>query len=125
MSARRTATTSSGTCLDVELADGRAIQYLVDGADRRVAKLVDGELQWLLVYAGGLPVARLRPDGSVESVYVYGALAHVPDLVIKGGRTYRLVHDHLGSPRLVVDVETGDIAQRLDYDVHGRVSRRY
>jgi hypothetical protein len=31
----------------------------------------------------------------------------VPDLVIKNGRTYRIIHDHLGSPRLVVDVETG------------------
>jgi RHS repeat-associated protein len=110
-----------GNLLGAELADGRSIQYLVDGADRRVAKLVDGELQWLFVYAGGLPVARLHPDGSVESIYVYGALAHVPDLVIKNGRTYRLVQDHLGSPRLVVDVETGEIAQRLDYDVHGRV----
>jgi RHS repeat-associated protein len=110
-----------GNLLGVDLADGRSIQYLVDGADRRVAKLVDGELQWLFVYAGGLPVARLFPDGSVESIYVYGALAHVPDLVIKAGRTYRILHDHLGSPRLVVDVETGEIAQRLDYDVHGRV----
>jgi RHS repeat-associated protein len=26
-------------------------------------------------------------------------------------------HDHLGSPRLMVDVDTGEIAQRLDYDV--------
>ena len=110
-----------GNLLGVELADGRSIQYLIDGADRRVAKLVDGELQWLLVYAGGLPVARLFPDGSVESIYVYGALAHVPDLVIKDGRTYRLIHDHLGSPRLVVDVDTGEIAQRLDHDVFGRV----
>ncbi len=110
-----------GNLLGVDLSDGRSIQYLIDGADRRVAKLIDGELQWLLVYAGGLPVARLFPDGSVESLYIYGALAHVPDLVIKNGRTYRLIHDHLGSPRLAVDTETGDIAQRLDYDVHGRV----
>jgi RHS repeat-associated protein len=110
-----------GNLLGVELADGRSITYLVDGADRRVAKLVDGEFQWLFAYAGGLPVARLFPDGSVESIYVYGALAHVPDLVIKAGRIYRIIHDHLGSPRLVVDVETGEIAQRLDYDVHGRV----
>jgi RHS repeat-associated protein len=110
-----------GNLLGAELADGRSIQYLVDGADRRVAKLVDGELQWLFAYAGGLPVARLFPDGSVESIYVYGALAHVPDLVIKAARTYRIIHDHLGSPRLVVDTETGEIAQRLDYDVHGRV----
>jgi RHS repeat-associated protein len=110
-----------GNLLGVDLADGRSITYLVDGADRRVAKLVDGELQWLLAYAAGLPVARLFPDGSVESIYVYGALAHVPDLIIKAGRTYRIIHDHLGSPRLVVDAETGEIAQRLDYDVHGRV----
>jgi RHS repeat-associated protein len=110
-----------GNLLGVDLADGRSITYLVDGADRRVAKLVDGELQWLLAYAGGLPIARLHPDGSVESIYIYGALAHVPDLVIKSGRTYRIIHDHLGSPRLVIDVETGEIAQRLDYDVHGRI----
>jgi RHS repeat-associated protein len=110
-----------GNLLGVDLADGRSIQYLIDGADRRVARLVDGALQWLFVYAGGLPVARLFPDGSVESIYVYGALAHVPDLVLKAGGTYRIVHDHLGSPRLVVDVQTGEIAQRLDYDIHGRV----
>jgi RHS repeat-associated protein len=110
-----------GNLLGADLADGRSIQYLVDGIDRRVAKLINGELQWLFVHAGGLPVARLYPDGTVESIYVYGALAHVPDLVIKAGRTYRIVHGHLGSPRLVVDVETGEVAQRLDYDVHGRV----
>jgi RHS repeat-associated protein len=110
-----------GNLLGAELADGRSIQYLIDGADRRVAKLIDGELQWLFAYASGLPVARLYPDGAVESLYVYGALAHVPDVILKAGRTYRIIHDHLGSPRLVVDVETGAIAQRLDYDVHGRV----
>jgi RHS repeat-associated protein len=110
-----------GDLLGVELADGRSIQYLIDGADRRVAKLVDGELQWLFAYAGGLPVARLYPDGSVESLYVYGALAHVPDVILKAGRTYRIIHDHLGSPRLVIDADTGELAQRLDYDVHGRV----
>jgi RHS repeat-associated protein len=110
-----------GNLLGVVLADGRSIEYLVDGADRRVARRVDGALQWLFVYAGGAPVARLFPDGSVESIYVYGALAHVPDLVLKAGRTYRIIHDYLGSPRLVVDVQTGEIAQRLDYDIHGRV----
>jgi YD repeat-containing protein len=30
-----------GNLLGVGLADGRSIQYLVDGADRRMAKLVD------------------------------------------------------------------------------------
>ncbi|MEP0775949.1 MAG: hypothetical protein HRF46_16555, partial [Acidobacteriota bacterium] len=35
--------------------------------------------------------------------------------------TYRLLHDHLGSPRLVVDIATGEIAQELAYDAWGNV----
>ena len=34
-----------GNLLGVALPDGRALEYLVDGADRRVAKRVDGVLQ--------------------------------------------------------------------------------
>jgi RHS repeat-associated protein len=110
-----------GNLLAVGLPDGRVVHYLIDGENRRVAHLVDGQMQWLFAYSSSLPVARLRPDGTVESFYIYGASAHVPDVVIKDGRTYRLVTDHLGSPLLVVDVATGEIAQRLDYDVFGRV----
>jgi len=52
---------------------------------------------------------------------VYGTRANVPDSLVTNGRTYRLVTDHLGSPRLVVDVTTGVVAQRLDYDEFGQV----
>jgi RHS repeat-associated protein len=41
----------------------------------------------------------------------------------KGGATYRIVADHLGSVRLVIDVATGQIAQRLDYDAFGAVTQ--
>ena len=36
--------------------------------------------------------------------------------------TYRLVTDHLGSVRLVVNTSDGAIAQRLDYDAWGQVT---
>jgi len=36
--------------------------------------------------------------------------------------TYRLITDHLGSVRLVVDAATGAIAQRIDYDAWGQVT---
>ena len=36
--------------------------------------------------------------------------------------TYRIVSDHLGSVRLVVDANTGVVAQRLDYDEFGNVT---
>jgi RHS repeat-associated protein len=39
----------------------------------------------------------------------------------RAGTTYRLVRDHLGSVRLVVDVSSGAILQRLDYDEFGRI----
>ena len=35
--------------------------------------------------------------------------------------TYRLVKDHLGSVRFVIDVATGAVVQELDYDAWGRV----
>jgi RHS repeat-associated protein len=43
--------------------------------------------------------------------------------MVKGGTTYRLLTDHLGSVRLVVDTSTGAIAQRLDYDEFGQVTQ--
>jgi RHS repeat-associated protein len=42
--------------------------------------------------------------------------------MIRGGVTYRIISDHLGSPRLVVDVATGNVAQRIDYDEFGVVT---
>ena len=42
--------------------------------------------------------------------------------MVKGGVTYRIITDHLGSPRLVIDVATGEVAQRMDYDEFGRVT---
>jgi RHS repeat-associated protein len=41
--------------------------------------------------------------------------------MIKGGVTYRIISDHLGSPLLVIDVATGVVAQRVDYGEFGDV----
>ncbi len=41
--------------------------------------------------------------------------------MIRGGTTYRFISDERGSPRLVIDSATGEIAQRLNYDAYGRV----
>ncbi len=42
-------------------------------------------------------------------------------LAEKGARTYRLLHDHLGSPRFVVATQTGEVVQELQYDAWGNV----
>ncbi len=42
--------------------------------------------------------------------------------MIKGRNTYRIISDHLGSPRFVINVQDGTIAQELAYDVWGNVT---
>ena len=62
------------------------------------------------------PVAELDGSKNVVSRFVYGSKPNVPDTMIKGGVTYRILSDHLGSLRLVVNTTDGSIAQRIDYD---------
>ena len=53
----------------------------------------------------------------MRATFVYGTRAHVPDaMVMTDGTVYRLITDHLGSVRLVVKAETGEVVQRMDYD---------
>ena len=57
------------------------------------------------------PVAELDGEGNVVARFIYGDKGHVPTYMIKDGATYRIISDHLGSPRLVVEVYTGYVAQ--------------
>jgi len=59
----------------------------------------------------------------VVSRFVYGTRANVPAYMTKGGTTYRLITDHLGSVRLVVNATDGTVAQRIDYDEFGRITQ--
>jgi hypothetical protein len=47
-----------------------------------------------------------------DGTSVYGDRAHVPSYLIKGGITFRIIADHLGSPRLIVNASDGSVAQR-------------
>ena len=67
------------------------------------------------------PVAELDGSGDLVSRFVYVSKGNVPDYMVKGGETYRIISDHLGSPRLVVHATTGAIVQRMDYDEFGQV----
>jgi RHS repeat-associated protein len=107
----------------VTLPNGTQIEYVIDGRHRRVGKKVNGALVQGFLYNGGLtPVAELDGSGNVTARFIYGTRSSVPDYLIKGGITYRIITDHLGSPRLVIDTSTGHIVQRLAYDTFGRVT---
>jgi RHS repeat-associated protein len=74
------------------------------------------------LYEGRLrPVAELDGSGNVVSRFVYATKTNVPDYMERGGKTYRVISDRVGSVRLIVDASTGEVAQRIDYDEFGNI----
>ncbi len=98
------------------------IDYVVDGQNRRIGKKVNGTLTQGFLYQDRLnPVAELDSSGNIAARFVYANKTNIPAYMVKDDNTYRIISDHLGSPRLVVDVDTGDVAQRLEYDIWGNI----
>lgn len=62
-----------------------------------------------------MPVAELDSAGNVSKRYG-------PGYIVKNDTTYRVIKDHLGSVRMVVNSQTGEIAQRIDYDEYGNIT---
>jgi YD repeat-containing protein len=112
-------------------SQNREIQYIIDGQNRRVGRLVlDATTQDIVeeryyLYKDALnPVAELDGDGNVVSRFVYTTRPNVPDYMIRDGVNYRIISDHLGSVLLVVHEDaSGNLAihQRIDYSPFGRV----
>ena len=101
---------------------GTSISYIVDGQNRRIGKKINGMFTQGFLYLNQLhPVAEVDGTGNILSTFVYGSRSHVPDYLTKGDRTYRLISDYLGSVRLVVDIESGVVEQKMNYDVWGKV----
>ncbi|MCK5178755.1 MAG: RHS repeat-associated core domain-containing protein [Candidatus Omnitrophica bacterium] len=111
-----------GNLMDVTLPDGTNISYVIDGQNRRIGKRVNGSLVQGFLYKDQLnPVAELDSGGNIVSRFVYGTKGNVPDYMVKGGATYRIISDHLGSPRLIIDTSTGTIVQQIEYDEFGNI----
>ncbi len=113
-----------GNLMTVQLPSGPTIDYVIDAQNRRIGRKVNGSLTRAWLYQNQLnPIAELDGAGNVGSLFVYGTRANVPDYMIRGGITYRMISDHLGSVRLVVDISSGVVVQRIDYDEWGNVTQ--
>ncbi|CAM2005762.1 NHL domain-containing protein [Acanthopleuribacter pedis] len=111
-----------GNLRDATLADGTRIDYVIDATNRRVGKKVDGTLVQGFLYQDNLnPVAELNGAGEIVSRFVYSIKGNVPDFMIRDGKTYRIISDFRGSPRLVLDTADGTVVQELRYDAWGRI----
>ncbi len=104
-----------GNLMQVVMPNGDVIQYVVDGQNRRIAEKRNGGIVEKWIYAGQLtPIAELDSSNNIIARFSGGYMD-------KNDTIYQIITDHLGSVKLVVDVETGAIAQRMDYDEFGNV----
>ncbi|MDB4988291.1 MAG: hypothetical protein JWN04_3469, partial [Myxococcaceae bacterium] len=116
-----------GTLLRVNLPNGDVIQYVNDALGRRLGKKRNGALVASWLYdANARPVAQVSPSGTVEAVFLYGARANGPEYILEPatGRRLFVVADHLGSARMLVDADTGAIAQTSSFDAWGQLTSR-
>ncbi|MCI0561339.1 MAG: hypothetical protein MN733_22870, partial [Nitrososphaera sp.] len=106
-----------GNLKSVSLPIGPSIEYVLDGFGRRVGRKRNGVLIEGFLFKDRLnPVATVDSLGEMTRLFIFGAHENVPDYMVKGGVRYRLITDHLGSVRLVVDATSGAVIQRIDYD---------
>ncbi|HEV8436362.1 MAG TPA: RHS repeat-associated core domain-containing protein [Thermoanaerobaculia bacterium] len=111
-----------GNLRSVTLPDGKLIEYVIDASNRRVGKKVNGSLVVGWIYSGPLRiVAETDGTGAVSKRFIYGSRPNVPDYMVWQGSAYRIVTDHLGSPRYVLEVSGGSLADAVTYDAFGAV----
>ena len=104
------------------LSGGTSVSYVHPLGGRRISENINGAIQRQFLYQDGIRIiAELDGTGSVRGVFGYATLRGAPDFMLSNGRTYRIITDHLGSPRQVIDCESGVLAQMMRHDAFGRV----
>lgn len=109
-----------GNLRKVVLPDGKIIEYLIDGQNRRIGKKINGKIVQAFIYQNQLQIAgELDGAGNLLKTFVYGSKINVPDYVNYNGKQYRIISDEVGTPRLIVDSQTGQIVESLRFDEFG------
>ncbi|XGC79700.1 RHS repeat domain-containing protein [Bdellovibrio bacteriovorus] len=111
---------SIGNLRSVKLPDGRLIEYIIDGQNRRIGKKINGKVVQAFIFQSKYQIAaELDGAGKIIRRFIYGAKINIPDYVIVGGREYRIISDIVGTPKLIVEASTGKIVETLNYDEFG------
>jgi RHS repeat-associated protein len=113
-----------GRLLKVVLADGKTITYIVDGLGRRIGRTLNSGFTsgWIYDQQGRI-IAELGSDKKLRSRFIYTSPFGAPAVMMRGGKTYRIISDERGSPRLVIDTSNGTVVQQLDFDSFGVVAK--
>jgi YD repeat-containing protein len=111
-----------GNLILVILPNGDHIEYIIDGQNRRIGKKVNGKFLIGWLYQDQLnPFAEIDSNGVITSQFICGDKWHVPSQMIKNGITYRIISDHLGNVREIINQNSGEIIQKIKYDEFGNI----
>jgi len=111
---------SRGELLDVNLPGGSILEYIHDPLGRRIAKIDDGITVEKYLWQG---LTRLLAvyDGSNNLIMRFEyADGRMPVAMTRGGATYYLTYDQVGSLKAVAD-SAGNVVKRIDYDSFGNI----
>lgn len=115
---------SFGNLKKVSLADGRVIEYKVDGLNRRIKKLVNGQIKEYYLWYDQIHLAAILDENKQAKVkFIYSIDSTSASAIEKNGTLYKLIHDPgLGSIRYAINVDTQEIAQEIEYDELGNIT---
>lgn len=104
--------------------NGNTKSYVYDGTNNLVQVRENGVLKKNYLYQAPYQIAaELSSTGVIEKEYYFATGTTAPDYMRVGSTQYRIIKDHLGSVRLVINAATGVAIQRIDYNTFGKVTR--
>lgn len=98
------------------------ITYDNDAMGRRVSRRINGAFETLYIYDGGLRIVGEYNIPNAEfTQYVYVVKPNVPEYMIRGGVEYKIVSNEQGSVRYILEPNSGNIVQAINYDEFGNI----
>lgn len=112
---------SLGRLKSVTLPDNTAISYKLDWTGRRSARSVNGAQVVRSIFENEYQLAGELDSSNNLREYVSRTNVNSSDYFKQGSDLYRIIKDHLGSPRLVVKADDASVTQKMDYNEWGKV----
>lgn len=114
-----------GNLKSVKQPNADVITYKVDGFNRRVKKLLNGNtVEYYLWYDQHRLAAILDENKIAKVKYLYAPDSSAASVALKNGNTYKLIHDPATNSVLyAIDVMTNEVVQAVEYDEYGNVMK--
>lgn len=97
------------------------VDYRLDYNGNRYSKFLNGYKAKRAVYdSEDNLIAEFDENLRSSRVFVHGVVGGAPEYMLTEGKVFRVLKDHLGSPRVVINVLSGEVVQVIEFDVWGK-----